>query len=207
MKLHTFKLGSLAVLVALVALSGQARAGVFDLPSFVESGKWSLGLEPEVIISKPTGAGFNLKPRMGINDLLNLEGVVGTGSGSRQFRVGLLTDFEFFPDVDNQPGVALVVQTIYYRLDHDLDMFTYGVTPMIYKSFRGSTEESGGYTPFLAVPLGWNISHGKHLNFLQVALGSMFQFPGNDHFHATAEVGFNVDKSFSYISGGVTYFQ
>ncbi len=182
-----------------------AQAGIFDLPAFVEPGQWAVGLEPEVVLSKPTGAAFNLKPKMGINNLINLQGVIGTGSGSRQFRVGLITDLEWFPDVDNQPGIATPVQTIYYRLDNDLDQFTYGISPTIYKTFKGA--QDGSYTPFISIPVGWNISQGRHLNFLQAVLGCLFQFPGNEHFRVSAEAGFNVEKSFSYISGGVTYFQ
>ena len=93
---------------ALAALaSNQAHAGVFDIPRFVESGEFKVGLEPEVTLQKPSGVAMSLKYTHGISDLFNLQGLVGTGGGSKQFRVGSALTFDAFPDVEGQPGIGL----------------------------------------------------------------------------------------------------
>ena len=191
----------LAALAALL-IGPQAEAGVFDLPSFVNPGQYSVGLEPEVAISNGTGAALNLKPRIGHTDFLSWEGLIGTGSGSRKFRIGLTADFDWFPDVDAQPGIATPLYMEYYRIDTD-GLFTFGAKPMVYKTFKG---KEASYIPFLAVPLGWGLRNSTLQGTVQVALGSMFQFPNSDHWRFTAEVGFNAANSYSYISGGVTYY-
>lgn len=198
-----------ALTVVLIAAAGaaavapvSAHAGVFDLPSFIEPGQWSLGLEPEVSLSNGTGAALNLKPRIGVSDLLDWEFLIGTGSGARKFRVGATADFEWFPDYEGQPGIATPLFVEYYRIDED-GLLSFGVKPMVYKTFEGKDAE---YTPFFSIPLGWNLRNSKTETFIQIAMGSMFKVPGNDHWKFTLEAGFNAKDSYSYISGGVTYY-
>ena len=191
------------LLVVLLALSAPlARAGVFDLPAFIEPGNYSLGIEPEVAISNGTGAALNLKPRIGHTSLLNWEGLIGMGSGARNFRIGVTADLELFPDIDSQPGIATALFTEYYRISGN-GLFSFGAKPMIYKTFRNGDNE---YTPFFALPIGWNVTGGNINGFMQVALGSNFKVGVDSRWRFTGEVGFNASNSYSYISGGATYF-
>lgn len=195
-------------LIAMLSLSlsslftRTAQATVFDLPGFIEAGKFTVGFEPEVTISNGTGAALNFKPRFGMSDFLNIEGMVGTGAGARKFRAGVTADFDWFPDIDKQPGIATPFFIEYYRVDQD-GVLTMGAKPMIYKTFQG---EHAAYTPFLAFPIGWNYRNSDTQGMMQISMGSMFRLPGVDHWRYTAEAGFNINHSYSYLSGGVTYF-
>ncbi|MBI3541743.1 MAG: hypothetical protein HY075_00500 [Deltaproteobacteria bacterium] len=192
-----------AAMLALVLIIQPARAGVFDLPSFIEPGNFSVGLEPEVAISNGTGAALNFKPRIGATDFLNWEGLIGTGAGARQFRVGLTADFDWFPDVDNQPGIATPLFCEYYRVNAD-GLLTFGMKPMVYKTFKGL---EANYTPFFSLPFGWGYKNNTLSSFMQIAIGSVFKIPNaGDHWRFTGEVGFNVSNAYSYLSGGVTYY-
>lgn len=179
-----------------------ATSGVFDLPSFVEPGKWSVGAESEVIISKGAGAGINIKPRYGLNNFLNLEGLIGISGSSRGFRLGAIADFEWFPDVDKQPGIATPFSVTYYRYDGD-DLLSLGPMPLLYMSFKGDGID---FTPFIAIPIGWNVYNKKADGFVQIALGTMFRVPESEKFQYVVEAGFDVTHSYSYIAGGATYF-
>lgn len=193
-----------AISAALIAatVTVKAHAGIFDLPSFIESGEWSIGLEPEISISNGTGAALNLKPRYGVNDLLDIQGIIGTGAGARRFRIGFIADFEWFPDYESQPGIATPFFIEYYRVDDDGQLI-WGVKPLIYKTFEGQSAE---YTPFIAVPLGWGLRRSEVTGFVQVAMGSVFKLPDVEHWRFTLEAGFNVSGAYSYLSGGVTYY-
>ena len=190
-----------ALLLASIAIS-KAQAGVFDLPYFVPEGEWSLGLEPEIALSGGTGAGLNLKPRYGVNNFLSWEGLVGVGAGSRGFRLGAVADLDWFPDYESQPGIATPFFLEYNRISGD-GVITIGIKPMVYKTFKGEEAE---YTPFLAVPMGWNIRNSDARTFLALAIGSMFKVPDLNHWRFTIEAGFNIRNSYSYLSGGVTYY-
>lgn len=180
-----------------------ARAGVFDLPAFIEPGHVSLGLEPEVALNHGVGLSGNLKPKLGINDLMNAELTLGTGVGERRFRAGGTLDLEWFPDVGRQPGVAtpLSIQFINLKTGSDIQFFA---TPLIYKTFPGQGPVS--YTPYLGLPLGWAANDGILRGFTQVALGTMIQTTSVDRLKFNVEVGFNIHKSYSYISGGLVFY-
>jgi hypothetical protein len=180
----------------------RAFAGVFDLPSFIEEGQWSVGAEAEAAVSGGTGLGVNFKPRYGVNDLLDIQGLIGTGTGARKFRIGFTADFEWFPDYESQPGLATPLFIEYYRIDED-GLLSFGAKPMIYKTFQADGSE---FTPFVALPVGWNLRNSNAPLFVQMALGSLFKPHGTDHFKFSFEGGFDIKDSYSYISGGVTYF-
>jgi hypothetical protein len=191
----------LAVLL-LWAAPGAAHAGLFDLASYVEPGDWSLGIEPEVIMSRGTGAGINFKPTFGIGDFLSWQGLIGVGSGARKFRLGATLDVEWFPDHEGQPGIATPLSFDYYRIEND-GQANFSVKPMVYKTFKG---RDAVYTPFVGVPVGWSLRSGNVDSTVQVALGCMFRTPEIEQWKYTLEAGFNAKNSYSFISGGVTYY-
>jgi hypothetical protein len=177
-------------------------AGLFDMPAFLEPGSWSVGMEPEIIISKKSGAGLNFKPRYGMNDILNWQALLGTGSGPRNFRVGATADFEWFPDYEGQIGIATPLFLEYFSTEAS-GVLALGVRPMVYKSFYG---EGATYTPFFGVPLGWDLQDGEFKGVIQIVLGSMFRMPKNKRWGFSVEAGFDAKDSYSYLSGGATYF-
>jgi hypothetical protein len=172
------------------------------LASFIEPGQFSFGLEPEVILNTPTGAGFNFKPRYGVNDLLDVQASIGTGTGARKLRLGFVADFEWFPDFESQPGIATPFFIDYVRYEGRAQIL-FGAKPMVYKTFEG---EKTQFTPFFALPVGWSVYESNMQGFMQVALGCVFKIPEIDKWRFTFESGFNISHSYSYLSGGATYY-
>jgi hypothetical protein len=189
--------------LVLFAAATTASAGVFDLPSFLEPGRFSLGAEADIAVSNGTGAAANLKPRFGLSDFLNIQGILGTGAGERRFRLGATLDVEYFPDVGNQPGLASPVTLLYTRQSFG-NNWTLSFQPMIYKTFHGT--DSVAFTPFVALPVGWNAQSDTLRGFTQIAFGTLFAPSNMTKVKFTAEAGFNLHQSYSYIAGGVTFF-
>ncbi len=70
------------MLFTLASLSSTtAVAGVFNIPKFVEPGKFAIGGEPEATFTRGGGFGLNAKYTHGLTDLLNIQGEVGGGFG------------------------------------------------------------------------------------------------------------------------------
>ncbi len=183
-----------------------AHAGIFDLPAFLEPGKLALGLEPEIILSDGSGVGFNGKVKYGSSNFLNWQAFSGMGTGDRKFRVGVTADFEFFPDVEGQPGIALPLTLKYTSVENDLEsfsLFTLSASPLAYKTFK---TELADYTGFLALPIGWNIKNSHIYSFVSVVVGSLFKLPITPRFKYSAEIGISIRDTYSYVSGGATYF-
>ncbi len=178
-----------------------AHAGVFNIAQFVEPGLFAIGIEPEVIVTNGAGVGATVKYTHGLNDLLNLQGLVGMGAGPRNFRVGANLIFDFFPDIDNQPGMGIAVQGLFVTMPGYLFQVEISGSPYIHKAFTVNGTE---LNPFLAVPMGMSFSGGRYQFQGTAALGAMFK--PVESFRFTVEVGLGWLHTESYVSGGVTYY-
>ena len=187
---------------SLLSFAPQAEAGVFNLPYFLVPGRSSLGLEPELVLSNGAGLGFNAKYTYGLNDLNNVTAIVGTGTGPRRFRVGGNMTFDFFPDVEGQPGIGIAAQGVYYRLPVDGRFELTGI-PYLHKNFITAGNE---VDPFLAIPLGMGFSNGTYQVISNVVVGTIFKNPAIANVRFSLELGINVNHSESYISGGAIFY-
>ncbi len=189
--------------LALLAPFPVAHAGVFNLQKFVEPGLFAVGLEPEVIVTAPAGVGANAKYTHGITDLINLQGTVGMGTGPREFRVGAAITFDFFPDIDNQPGIGVASQVMFMTLPLGAARVDVTGIPYIHKAFHMSGNE---LDPYLGLPTG--IIFGSNgLYYFQgiVAAGALFK--PIERFRFNLEVGVQYMPSTEVtISGGVIYY-
>src|SRR5205085_819364 len=117
-------------------LSHPARAaGIFNTPHFTPNGEFALGLEPEVVLTSGAGVGLNARFTLGVTDLDNASIILGWGSGPRQFRGGGNFTFDFFPDIEGQPGIGLATQAIYYRLP-STGVLELTLIPYIHKQYK-----------------------------------------------------------------------
>ncbi len=203
MKLTSIRLPSIFATLIFVLPINAVHATVFDLPAFLEPGHVAFGLEADVPLTDGAGAGFNFKPRVGLSDFLNLQAIIGTGSGDRKLRAGATLGIEYFPDINWQPGIASPVTFLYTNLRGEGNTALY-VTPLLYKTFH--SQDGVGFTPFVGLPIGWNARKSVLRGFTQIALGTMFAPRNLASFRFTAEAAFNLHQSYTYIAGGVTFF-
>ena len=133
---------------------------------------------------------------------MDVTGIVGTGGGPRYFRIGGNLTFDFVPDIDNQPGVGLAAQAIYYRLTDQGELEATGV-PYIHKSFR--VEEGAELDPFFAFPIGLGFSSGNYKVVDTAVIGASFK--NTEHFRYIFELGIDVNHTETYFSGGIVYYK
>ena len=191
----------MAGLLGLGVWSVSCQADVFNMPHFVESGQFALGLEPILTLTNGAGVGVKARYTQGINDLMNGTFLLGTGSGPRRFRVGGNLTFDFFPDVEGQPGIGLGVQSIYYRLPNAGQLELQGV-PYIHKSF--ALDSGNQVEPYFAFPFGFGFSEGNYKVVTNVTVGALFK--RSEHISYDFELGVNVNNSDSYFAGGIIYY-
>jgi hypothetical protein len=189
-----------ALLSVLFGFSGLAQAGVFNIPHYVEPGRFAVGIEPEVMLDPESSVGINFKYTHGLSELINVQGVIGTGTGSRQFRTGGSLIFDFFPDLENQPGMGVASQNLYYRLEEH-GVFEFTLIPYIHKSF---IYENNEFEPFISFPFGLLFEDGSYSSTAWLAVGSLFKVM--EHYRVTIELGVNVSRAWTYFSGGMTYY-
>lgn len=188
-------------LLLFLILSSTAEAGIFNMSRFVDAGNNAFGFEPEAVLTDGGGIAANLRYTQGVTDLNNAFALVGTGTNVRNFRIGGGMTFDFIPDIEGQPGVGVGLQGIYYRYKFGGQLET-AVTPYIHKSFENGKGNS--IEPFLALPFGPAFRTGDYNWQTQVVIGGIFH-RGSSPVRFVGEVGVDVNKSESYLSGGVLY--
>jgi hypothetical protein len=194
---------ALAVVLFLLipAFSQTANAGVFNIPKFVEPGKFAVGGELEGTFTNFGGLGLNAKYTHGLTDLLNIQGELGGGFGAWNFRVGSALIIDFFPDIDKQPGIGIAAHIrygIYRNLTH---VFIVQAMPYIHKAFQVNQYE---IDPYLAIPIGMHFSNGFY-NFLgTLAIGT--QFKPLPKWSFNFELGIGWWTADTTISTGFTYY-
>lgn len=187
------------MLGAFVSVSSTVYAGVFNIPHFIEPGKFSLGVEPELTFSNGAGLGVNFKFTQGASDLINFQGIIGTGGGPRQFRVGGSANFDFFPDTEGQPGIGLATRAIWYQLPNNGQLEIQAI-PYIHKTFHSA---GSAIEPFLAIPIGYAFATGNYLPISSIAIGSFFK--QSEVISYVAELAVNINNSESTFSGGIVW--
>jgi hypothetical protein len=192
----------LGLLFGFALSAPQAEASLFNMARFVEPGKNAVGFEPEVTLTHGGGVAGNVRYTQGISYLNNLHLNVGMGSGHRRFRTGAAFTFDFFPDVGNQPGIGLGTQATYYRYKGGYGQLETALVPYIHKAFHSGNGQQ--IEPFLAVPVGPAFRSGEYQWTTQVVMGAIYRRNDTD-LQFVGEVGVSVNKSESYISGGILY--
>lgn len=204
------KLFRTALVLALVVAPGAAQAGVFNTSQFIGPDQWSLGLEPEVILSSAVrdsssaGAGLNIRYTRGLNELSNASLILGTGGGPRAFRAGGQITFDLFPDAEYDLGAGVATRLMYVRVPsgdapgESAGRTEVGAIPYLHKSFGG-----GGvsFDPFLAFPVNLALAEGRYVTATLVAFGTAIRH--SEKIQSVLEVGVNINHSESYVSGGV----
>jgi len=179
-----------------------AKAGVFNIPEFVDPGNWAVGLEPEATFNSGGSFSTNLKFTYGLAPISNLQFGIGEGSGNRGFRIGGTYTFDFIPDLKGQIGAGIALQLYYYKIQSGLSQTEASIYPYLHKAF-----ENGGwvtsYDPYVALPLGIGFVSGTYHSLLQLVLGSAFRT--SQYFSLNGELGINLSNTDTYIAGGITY--
>lgn len=190
----------LTSLYCVVLSNTSSLAGVFSTPHFVPAQFMAFGVEPELTLTSGAGFAINLKYTQGLSDLMDASVILGAGSGPRRFRVGGNASFDFFPDVEGQPGIGLALSALFIRLK-DYNQVEVITTPYIHKAFLNKGKE---FEPFFALPFGVGIGNNSSIALTSVVIGSFFKFSEKIRF--VMEFGVAINNTESYLSGGFVYY-
>jgi len=179
----------------------RAEAGIFTLTHYQEVGAYSLGVEPEFTLTNGGGAAANLKYQYGLASLANMQLTLGSGVGRSHFRLGTAFTYDIIPDIEDQPGLGLLVTGTYYRYNY-FGQFEVVGGPFAHKVFRNG--KGNEVEPFVAIPLGPVFRASDYHWQAQVALGAMFR-EEKSKLTYVVEGDMNLNQAETVISGGVSY--
>ena len=207
MRNSKFALLMIFCILPTIFVSSPARAGVFNIPQFVDYKNWAVGLEPVFTLTSPksvstenSGAGFNLKFTYGITPISNLQLGIGDGSGTKGFRLGGTYSWDIIPNLEHQIGAGIALEAYTYKLKSGLGETEITVYPYAHNLYHA---EALDYDPYIALPVGEAFYNGTYRTILQMVLGTFFKT--SPYFGFNAELGMNLKDTDTYISLGGTY--
>ncbi len=165
----------------------------------MEPNSYRIGVEPQLRLSDGSGGNLGVFVDSALSEGWSWRGQLGTGD--TDFWAGASAKWIPIPDFEQQPAIGV-------RLEVDLgregtESFTvFRAIPMLSKGFDS---EVGKLTPYVAIPFGIMATKGNSETISQLVFGSEATFEQSQGFVYTAEVGFKMSKSFSYLSGTVSY--
>lgn len=160
---------------------------------------YQLGFEPQFLTNE--GGGTNLSGFFDAPISESTSTRLWLGTGMIDFTVGASIKYVPFPDVENQPGIGFRAGAFFARKASE-NMTTLQLAPIFSKKVN---TENGLFTPYAAVAV--NITSTKDQNFTgsQVMLGTEYKHPDIDKMFFGLEAGLELNDSYSYISGTVTF--
>lgn len=198
-----------AALMATMILSSPAFAFYTfqDSGDLLAPGRYATATEVQFLTSRDSGANFVGKIDGGLNDEFNFRATIGTGN--TDFQIQGLLKWVPIPDYENQPAIGVTTGFLWARYesrasrDETENEFSVRVIPFLSKKFE--TENMGAITPYVALPFAIR-DYGSESDVpFNLALGTKYAHPDVQGVAFTAELGFDIDESFDYVSIGAIF--
>ncbi|AHZ84260.1 hypothetical protein Bb109J_c1566 [Bdellovibrio bacteriovorus] len=182
-------------------LTSQAHAylSIAESGELLAPGKYQVGVEPQLLTNKGNGANFNVFFDTALSDSSSAR--ISMGAGAVDFNTFASVKWIPIPDVDNQPAMGLRAGAGIAR-DEDENLIQFQFSPLVSKRFD---TEYGLTVPYLAVPFTFLNTKDENFVASNLALGSEFHYVDWKEVNMGAEVGIDLNKSYSYISLYLTF--
>jgi hypothetical protein len=182
------------VLGLFLAPSAHAYLSIAESGEVLPAGKYQVGIEPQLFTNRDNGANVNVFFDTNLNDATSAR--VSMGAGAIDFNAFASVKWMPFPDVDNQPAMGLRGGLGMAR-NEDENFLEAQFAPLVSKKF----DTIYGLTvPYLAVPFTYLNTKDDDYVASNLAIGT--EFHSNEWNEVTfgAELGLELNKSYSYIS-------
>lgn len=190
---------TLLLSLLLVSSSSFAYLTISETAELPPATYYNLGFEPQFFTNKGGGTNASVFFDAPFTDATSAR--LWLGAGVIDFNVGATFKYVPFPDVDNQPGIGFRAGGFFARKSSE-NFLTLQLAPIFSKKVN---TESGLFTPYAAVSL--NLTNTKERNFTgsQIVFGSEYKTPEIPKMYFGLETGIELNDSYSYISGTVTF--
>ena len=187
--------------LGLLFLSHHSHAylAISETAEIIPPDHYQFGLEPQVFLNEGGGVNGTLFFDAPIDDATSAR--ISVGVGEIDFNTFATIKHVPFPDIDNQPAIGVRAGIGTAREDSENSLILQA-GPIISKK---TETDMGMMTPFVALPVSFINAKSENYIASQLALGTEFTLPDVERMRFGAEVGFNVNRSYSYVSGYITF--
>lgn len=194
MKITTMPRFAYLLLALFFSQTSPAYLSINETGELTPQGEQRLGFTPQFLMTDGSGANFGIFAEAGTSESTSsrvlLEG------GDVNFNAFASLKYVPFPDIDNQPAIGVRVGLGLAREGSQNNLYAQ-VTPLASKMID---TQLGTFIPFAALPFDFNSTKEENFMSNRLVVGSEFRNPEETNMHFGAEVGFELNRSFSYVS-------
>lgn len=186
--------------LCLSGCSSVTRAAIFDAPDYIEPGKYSLGTFGEFLLNDPSGEGVELRLKRGVNDMVNIQPLIGVGTNNRGFRVGAAAPISFFPNTKSQPGVSMVLTAQYLKREA-YNALNITASPLVHKVVEGIDHLP--LNLFVGIPYYIELFNGRYKTAWQIAFGGLYDLDRDGTYFMSSEAAISLSRAETLVAIGV----
>ncbi|MNS56561.1 hypothetical protein D3C72_894230 [compost metagenome] len=183
-----------SLLIALSPMVAKAYLSIAESGEVLPRDKYQIGLEPQFLTNRGGGFNANVFFDAPINDATSAR--VSLGGGEIDFNAFASVKYIPFPDVDNQPAIGIRGGVGIAREDSE-NWLVAQAAPLISKKFD---TEIGMTVPYIAIPFNFLNTKEENYTGSNIVFGSELHYNEAPNVKFGAEVGAELNKSYSYIS-------
>ena len=194
------RLLSMSILSALLLSSpAMAYLTISESAEIPPATYYQIGFEPQFLTDN--GGGANVTGFFDAPFSDSTAARLWLGAGVIDFNVGATFKYVPFPDIERQPAIGIRAGGFFARKS-DENILTAQVAPLFSKKVN---TESGLFTPYAAFALDFTNTKERNFTGTQFVFGSEYKTPDIPKMYFGLEVGLNLNDSYSYVSGTVTF--
>ncbi len=187
------------VLGLFLSSTSHAYLSIAESAELLAPGTYQVGVEPQLLTNRGGGANFNVFLDSTLDESTSLR--IAMGAGAVDFNAFVSAKWVPIPDVDNQPAMGLRIGAGIAR-DEEQNLLQLQVAPMVSKKFD---TEYGLTVPYLAAPFTFLNTKEENLVASNLTVGSEYHNPDWPQAVLGAELGIELNKSYTYISIFATF--
>lgn len=178
--------------------SAQAYLSIAESAEILPINEYQFGLEPQFLLNK--GGGLNVNAFFDAPFDASTSGRISIGAGAVDFNAFASFKWIPFPDVDNQPAMGLRAGVGVARDDSE-NLLLGQIAPIASKKAQ---TDIGLFTPYISIPFQFVNNKHETISSSQFVVGSEYSHADLPDARFGGEVGFELSKSYSYMSVYVT---
>lgn len=187
-----------AVTLGFIAPQSWAFYSTMDTGEVLEQGKYQIGAETQFITNNDSGANLIGRFDGGISEEAGFRGEVGFGT--TDLHLGGFFKWVPIPDYQDQPAIGITSGLVFAEYSGHSEL-SVRFHPIVSKGF---TTEFGKITPYGSIPFGLRSYDNDTDVPVQLTGGSELHFNEIPLWRFKAEVGFDLNDAFTYISLGAS---
>lgn len=153
-----------------------------------------MGFTPQFLMTDGSGANFGIFAEAGTSESTSTR--VLLEGGDINFNAFASLKYVPFPDVDDQPALGVRIGLGLAREGSQNNLYAQ-VAPLASKMID---TQVGTFIPFASLPFDFNSTKEENFVSNRFVVGTEYRHPEETSMHFGGEIGFEMNRSFSYVS-------